>query len=1086
MSKSKPEFTGTKPSEMMRAKRPELYSDSMSAGAYKLSRPVLSHHLSTLTERNEHKPFEEFCRALAQREICRNLRPQTGPEGGGDGKVDTETYPVSPTVSQSWFEGIANEAGDSWAFAFSAKKAWSGKVKSDVKGIVETGRPYGRIHFFTNQNPRAKTRLELETELTKQHSIPVTIYDRNWIEEKVIKNGHADLAYDILGVGEFDPNALRKGANDTYRENELSDIEDAFAHPDKSAMTDFDSVHEALRAAQLSRGLEAPRYQTDGRFSRAISVAKKHGSERQLFVAKYEHAWTAIWWFDDLGPANSIYDELEDHALQQGGCFELERLGNILQIFIARERQNSDASEVYKIDQRSNALLKRLEELAADDQRPNHALYAETLLALHKLTAHMRAGETHLFDDIWIQLSGITDRAQGLGEFPAELIEKMIDVLSHVAPDSEEFDKLVLNVAAFAGDRKKEGHQGEILLKRGKQKLESEKALEAIVWLGQAALAFNKNEYRENKVETLYCLAVAYRSAGLNWAARACALSCMVTLSIIADDEGEISWRSIPSTKLFCLICMQLGHLPNSLQAIYLLRLYQAHLSLSDESAKKLEEDFIELDQLLACALMAVDKKELGHLSKLPDFLDETQLYAARMVLLYRLGYEGIIRDDKSVPPEMGDDELIEFMSNIAGQPATKDMSPAPVLNLEEGFSFRSKVLGVEFSFQCDGTAHQIAVCELLVASLEGFAATMLNRGVFPQAAAATIIIRSIGDEVSIQHERHNFTTFVDWPESVAPSDPTKLPKIHDEIMRFLIGKLNLVMRIQDADKLFEELFRDELVYGRSIVFSNTALSHGRLFGKELSRIGDVPISPPKDYPITEDAPEIVASEFPDVDVEENERELKVRRHTDITVHTIINTHLWDDAKWCGTAYMSYGPDTPPVLGLLFTHSDVGEEIFKQLREKVGDVDKEELIRIGIIRGVDKTQPYFYNVHVSQNRALLLDGPKKTSATVMSLSRVHLMQAVTDRHLNLFLEDRNRIGAFFLVPMKMTDTGPEPLMNLRILVRTVYVTDAWQIDSQHEDAAALPHPEKASIPENEKNPPVAELIRTRNALREAF
>ena len=61
-----------------------------------------------MTSKNLDKPFEEFCRHIAEVEICPNLLPQTGPTGGGDSKVDSETYPVSENLSAYWYFGNAS------------------------------------------------------------------------------------------------------------------------------------------------------------------------------------------------------------------------------------------------------------------------------------------------------------------------------------------------------------------------------------------------------------------------------------------------------------------------------------------------------------------------------------------------------------------------------------------------------------------------------------------------------------------------------------------------------------------------------------------------------------------------------------------------------------------------------------------------------------------------------------------------------------------------------------------------------------------------------------------------------------------
>src|SRR5688572_24720903 len=111
------------PSAFMRARRPELFSDSQTISEPCLSREVFEYQLETLTSRKQEIEFEHFCRKLAEKEICPNLKVQTGPTGGGDSKVDTETYPVADQIALRWYEGIGREASqERWAFVFSAKK----------------------------------------------------------------------------------------------------------------------------------------------------------------------------------------------------------------------------------------------------------------------------------------------------------------------------------------------------------------------------------------------------------------------------------------------------------------------------------------------------------------------------------------------------------------------------------------------------------------------------------------------------------------------------------------------------------------------------------------------------------------------------------------------------------------------------------------------------------------------------------------------------------------------------------------------------------------------------------------------------
>ncbi|MHB2027029.1 MAG: hypothetical protein ACYCPQ_10435 [Elusimicrobiota bacterium] len=155
-----------RPSEMMRARRPELFSDSGERAEPHISREAFELELENLTSKKKELDFEIFCRRLAEKEICPNLLPQTGPTGGGDSNVDSETYPVADEIALGWYLGTPSAAKEKWAFAFSAKKKWRPKVRSDIKAIAETARGYQVAYFITNQYVKDKDRAAVETELS--------------------------------------------------------------------------------------------------------------------------------------------------------------------------------------------------------------------------------------------------------------------------------------------------------------------------------------------------------------------------------------------------------------------------------------------------------------------------------------------------------------------------------------------------------------------------------------------------------------------------------------------------------------------------------------------------------------------------------------------------------------------------------------------------------------------------------------------------------------------------------------------------------------------------------------------------------
>ena len=221
------------PVTYMRNRHPDLYSDSATVSSVELSQGLLEYHLETITNRNQETEFAHFARRLAEKEIFPNLRPQTGPTGGGDSKADSETVPVSSEISELWVGSDPRAGEERWAFAFSAKKDWKGKVARDVRNIALTGRGYSRIYFITNQFAPDKSRAESEDSLSKETDIKVTILDRSWITKAVIENGRADIAIEALKIEELRPLIEQKlGPTDFERQQEFEELERAITDPD--------------------------------------------------------------------------------------------------------------------------------------------------------------------------------------------------------------------------------------------------------------------------------------------------------------------------------------------------------------------------------------------------------------------------------------------------------------------------------------------------------------------------------------------------------------------------------------------------------------------------------------------------------------------------------------------------------------------------------------------------------------------------------------------------------------------------------------------------------------------------------------
>jgi hypothetical protein len=81
----------------------------------------------------------------------------------------------------------------------------------------------------------------------------------------------------------------------------------------------------------LSRQLERPRHETEGRLARAIRLAEDGGTFRQKSEAHYENLCTSVWWFDEIAPVNAGYTAFEAMALASEHATNLEFLVTLLQ-----------------------------------------------------------------------------------------------------------------------------------------------------------------------------------------------------------------------------------------------------------------------------------------------------------------------------------------------------------------------------------------------------------------------------------------------------------------------------------------------------------------------------------------------------------------------------------------------------------------------------------------------------------------------------------------------------------------------------------------------------------------------------------
>jgi hypothetical protein len=1049
------------PSQFMRWLRPEYYSDTEDQASYVLEASVFGHHLETLTQRNQTHDFEIFCRKLCERTICPNLRPQTGPEGGGDGKVDSETYPVSEEVAVLRYVGEVNGGKEKWAFAFSTNKEWAKKVRADVKGIVETGRKYDKMFCVTSRAAKSKDRLNLEKELTEQCGIPVIIHDRSWIVKEVIEDDRKDLAFNYLKAGEVKNNPLNLGPKDYSRARQIAEIEKEIENPAAFEGMEGQRVTEALIVAKLSRNLERPRTETDGRFLRAIRLADADGTDRQKLEARYEHLWTAFWWFDDFKLVNDSYEAFETLALQSDHVKNLEFLCNLLQALFNSVIHNHMSREECHLDKRIANLKQVLEPMAKDESRPNNSLEAHTSLLIIRMSEAVLDKKREGLSDIWREFSSVLEKASGLGEFNAERMVGMVEIAGDIAGNDPAYNELVDKTAKFVASRKSEAEGALILLKRA-QKLDFSDNFEMIRLLGKATIGLTKKEYTEQLIEAVQLLTCAYRSAGLLWAARASCVFLAASLVMEGEEESQLPPSFIPTMKMWAWIALELRNLPDYLFAIQLLNGALAGLPLTDDTKEIVIKDIRELELALGCQFLNLDESELPKLENVPDALEPFGLFMARAALLYNLGYLDAIRADGSVPAVESDEDVNKMFSILASQPVAKELQGSINLNSETQQALATAILGMTVEISFDGSVQSILIAETMLGSLEAFFATAIEQRIIPHTEKLRINL-SISDKVSkptFEINTSNMTGTMIWPAAVSLTTYGQQGDIQQFLMEASARILTTACVLGDAETVIQKLCIDEVVQHRMVMIALAANSYHRVASRSITRMSDWQRTGQKSYPLR--IPRPTLSHF-DLEAEEptsagDEGRIsklpEIKDHRVLSVRSVIDIHAWDQAKWRGTAYAQFDTSQPPYMAFMFENEEAARNIFERWRERFGECDEDEEIYLSIIRQLPQQNRHHYCVSITSKIPAISD--RKQGQVLIMASRSKVMEPNSDVNLERFLESYRRAGKFYLVPAVLNSTGvPELLFELAILKHSLNVKLAANVGEHDPEAMAL-------------------------------
>ncbi|MDB5051105.1 MAG: hypothetical protein JWO30_4176 [Fibrobacteres bacterium] len=1078
------------PSEYMRARRPHLFSDTTWSPEAVLPRDVFGYHLENLTRQKKEYEFERFCRKLAEKEICRNLIPQTGPTGGGDGKVDTETYPVAESVSENWYDAEASSAGERWAFAFSAKKDWKPKCKDDIKKIQGTNRNYARIYFMTNQAVSSREQAELKDTLQKSDGVDLWICDRNWIEEKVYDNKRLGLAIETLGLKGLNQNAIEKvGPNDAEKRSDLEEIE---AHLDDETYYNgvpYQKIEDALQAAILSRGLEYPRHEVEGRFSRAERFAKKYGERQQQLRVLYQRARTAFYWHDDGEGLRDLFDPIYQLATGSMSIDDIELLFNTwCALHVAGLKglvtQEAAVKEVHISNVRAE-----IERHCGYPDRPNASLWAQSiLLHMDQVTYPEVEFSTYLG-----RYKEIFENCRGLVEFPFETIAEMFEVFGEQQESTDEYEEVLNLVADIMGERDKETGTGEVYLKRGIASQRAQRHFDAIRYLGKAQFSLGKEETKDEYELALVACAESFEKIGLYWIARSYMLGAAHISAAERWRKGIFRRPLAFSALKLVWIELHLGRIWYALEWMQVTALLAKAVIHDRDQRRRFNEEWENQEFVLGHLILKSSREDLLRLGQLPGLLEKMGLPLAWHAALFALGHVDRILSDETYKAINPTGAIEDHFRKWLLHPEGRKIPSHPEYFLTTPVTMTTILLGCNISVQSEPDPVSMEVGEILLSALEGFLATSIEKDVFAQRASFTVQISK-----NVRSQKIDYIALEDGgPIDFTIQHPGFLKygtlEEREAHHAWVIGSVSeivaRVVRSKDIKAFLEDLAQNELVFARAFNFENIGTAIYDTLGDSPKRslqdflgstdVIELPMVRQKAWYLTVPPAEIQESPSPKgaaktsmkVEQPATRREADLHAHRNMVISPVINGTNWSQADWLGLSFgSSPNEDTPPLLGLIFDEMKSGIAIFNEWLRIIGKEDKDEQISIAIITGISKKVPGRYRVVLTSNpESLREDGRYATF-----MAQIKTLDSANPGPMQAFFDAYKRQGKYLLHPIfrSQRPSAKDLLRHGAILKTKLTVIPAWQVDDSNHFFVGIQETDEVEIPAGVTDAPV--------------
>ena len=1044
------------PSQLYRVMRPEYFSDSVNEKE-RVSREQFKYILSRVSTDQRQDAFEELTRRCVIKLITPNIIPQTGPTGGGDAKADLLSFPVSKITSSFFIITECINGNEKWAFAISSVQKWSAKMDSDIKKIIETYPDTERVYFCTNQSVSARNRLSKQQKFKETYGIDIFILDLSWYIQAVYDQGCYDDAIEALGLGDDLKLVKKLGPNDTAREKELQELDKIVP---KTLANGFDDCYVSILigAAKLSRELERPKIEVYGRFAVALEASKKYGFSQQVFECIYQIAWTEFYWYEDADATYEKYCELKKLFEDEINVVRIEKLFTLFQALYTAHAIGMFKKDV-DVENECTFFKDLYSQLKENPDRPSCLLYLRICLLEFELMYQSPKStyyNENKIKDIIIELIDKLKQATTHIDIPFESQVDILMIIGNLYENNRHFDELVDIVTDIQSSRNKDISAATIQYQRGIQNLENKNFTDAIRHLSRSFILYHKEDTYTELVRTSVALAFAYYNVDLLYSSKVYYIKALSLLLISIGNKGESNHLFITILFSLCEIELGLGQLSTFLEWLMYLDGYVSVLP------NYLDEDFISnrtrLDALLG-SLIYESPMDDDIYVVLPDILERHQLEFSRNILLLKMDKRDLVAEQFQFMVE-GETYVKKFVSQILDK--AKSLFPLTINHDKKGV-LKTLVHGCTIRVRYADVTYEQTFSEMILACMELVMQSLITKSM-PSTPIVDFYINCVneGETKVVQKSVSECKIIINKNTFTSQNDIWEL--LVKVIAQMLLGSV----LVKDIEEFLEERQKDDFLMQR--------------LSSLTSYLNDIKnIIPHYRNAFIESFAKPDDEHYTFKKTSSSKEQNKSNKQADAIITSLIDTRLWDAAKWHGCGYIiPYDFSEPSIMVLLYDNIASGIKIFEKWEE---DYRNDKLnLKIVIITGIDANHPNWYKVLLTPDVKTLMSSQKnKKERYVVSTSRFHLMTPITNENLIRLKQSYETFKFIGLSASTIVDNqmsfDVDKRYNKVIPIRNVVFREAWTIGLNEPESVAILSSDEVIIPSTHSNDaPVLEVI----------